>query len=354
MTDQAARRRRRPDAPADGVALAAAVAPALRRPTWWRDAVIYQVYVRSFADANGDGIGDLAGVRVAAAVPARPRRRRDLVHALVRLAAGRRRLRRRRLPRDRSGVRHARRGRGADRRGARARHPDDHRHRPQPRLGPAPLVPGGAGRRARLARARALLVPPGRGADGDEMPTAWRSNFPGRPGPGRRTPTARPASGTCTCSRPSSRTSTGTTPTSGASTRRSCASGSTAAWPASASTRPRCWSRTRRCPRSRPTRRPATTRPHDRDELHDIYRSWRAVADSLSRRRASSSARSGCADIERFAQYLRPDELHTAFNFDFLARPWDAAEPARVDRRHARGPRAGRGARRPGSSPTTT
>ncbi|MEU9123148.1 glycoside hydrolase family 13 protein [Streptomyces sp. NPDC048506] len=30
---------------------------------WWRDAVIYQVYVRSFRDSNGDGIGDLAGVR---------------------------------------------------------------------------------------------------------------------------------------------------------------------------------------------------------------------------------------------------------------------------------------------------
>ena len=30
---------------------------------WWRDAVIYQVYVRSFADGNGDGIGDLAGLR---------------------------------------------------------------------------------------------------------------------------------------------------------------------------------------------------------------------------------------------------------------------------------------------------
>jgi alpha-glucosidase len=29
-------------------------------------------------------------------------------------------------------------------------------------------------------------------------------------------------------------------------------------------------------------------------------------------------------DIERFARYLRPDELHTAFNFDFLARPWEA------------------------------
>ncbi|MEY9873922.1 alpha-glucosidase [Streptacidiphilus sp. MAP12-33] len=36
---------------------------AQRRTGWWRDAVIYQVYPRSFADANGDGMGDLAGVR---------------------------------------------------------------------------------------------------------------------------------------------------------------------------------------------------------------------------------------------------------------------------------------------------
>ncbi len=29
---------------------------------WWRDAVCYQIYVRSFADSDGDGVGDLAGV----------------------------------------------------------------------------------------------------------------------------------------------------------------------------------------------------------------------------------------------------------------------------------------------------
>ncbi|GHH84639.1 glycoside hydrolase family 13 protein [Streptomyces capitiformicae] len=45
--------------PADNSALATVAS----RRDWWRDAVIYQVYPRSFADSNGDGMGDLEGVR---------------------------------------------------------------------------------------------------------------------------------------------------------------------------------------------------------------------------------------------------------------------------------------------------
>jgi Glycosidases len=44
------------------VALSTETGQPVAREGWWRDAVIYQIYPRSFADANGDGIGDLAGV----------------------------------------------------------------------------------------------------------------------------------------------------------------------------------------------------------------------------------------------------------------------------------------------------
>ena len=60
----------------------------------------------------------------------------------------------------------------------------------------------------------------------------------------------------------------------------------------------------------------------DRDELHDIYRSWRSIADGYTAPRLLVGE-VWLPDSERFARYLRPDELHTAFNFDFLACPWE-------------------------------
>ena len=38
------------------------LAPRAERP-WWRDAVTYQIYIRSYADSNGDGKGDVEGIR---------------------------------------------------------------------------------------------------------------------------------------------------------------------------------------------------------------------------------------------------------------------------------------------------
>jgi alpha-glucosidase len=69
---------------------------------------------------------------------------------------------------------------------------------------------------------------------------------------------------------------------------------------------------------------PPTPHPYsDRDETHEIYRAWRRVADSYDPPRALIGE-IWLPDTERFIKYLRPDELHTAFNFDFLAAPWDA------------------------------
>jgi alpha-glucosidase len=65
--------------------------------------------------------------------------------------------------------------------------------------------------------------------------------------------------------------------------------------------------------------------PHpfmDRDPIHVIYRRWREVADGYPEPRVLVGE-VWLPDAERLARYLRPDELHTAFNFDFLVCPWE-------------------------------
>jgi alpha-glucosidase len=62
---------------------------------------------------------------------------------------------------------------------------------------------------------------------------------------------------------------------------------------------------------------------HDLDEVHDIYRQWRRVADSYRERALIGEV--WLPEVDRFTNYLRTDELHAAFNFDFLGCPWDAA-----------------------------
>lgn len=61
----------------------------------------------------------------------------------------------------------------------------------------------------------------------------------------------------------------------------------------------------------------------DLDGVHEIYREWRRVADMYADNRVFVGEM-WLPDPQRFAMYLRPDELHSAFNFDFLSCPWDA------------------------------
>lgn len=61
----------------------------------------------------------------------------------------------------------------------------------------------------------------------------------------------------------------------------------------------------------------------DQDGVHDIYRGWRSVADRYTPERIFI-AEAWVSSNERLARYLRADELHTAFQFDFLRTPWRA------------------------------
>lgn len=67
----------------------------------------------------------------------------------------------------------------------------------------------------------------------------------------------------------------------------------------------------------------------DQEGVHDIYRRWRRVLDSYDGDRAMV-AEAWVPQPERLARYVRPDEMHQAFNFDFLSSAWDADSYRRV------------------------
>jgi alpha-glucosidase len=67
----------------------------------------------------------------------------------------------------------------------------------------------------------------------------------------------------------------------------------------------------------------------DRDGVHEIYREWRAIADAYPGPRIFV-AEAWVHHPERLARYVRADELHSAFNFFFLLSPWRAASLRRA------------------------
>ncbi|GAA3136468.1 glycoside hydrolase family 13 protein [Planomonospora alba] len=67
----------------------------------------------------------------------------------------------------------------------------------------------------------------------------------------------------------------------------------------------------------------------DQDGVHEIHRAWRRLLDSYPGERIGV-AEAWAPTLERLANYVRPDELHQAFNFHFLTAPWEAGRFRRV------------------------
>lgn len=63
-----------------------------------------------------------------------------------------------------------------------------------------------------------------------------------------------------------------------------------------------------------------------RDRTHEVYRAWRRIADAYGDRIFVGEVAMGPGNAAHAARYVRRDELHQAFAFDFMFAPWDAAK----------------------------
>jgi alpha-glucosidase len=290
---------------------------------WWRSAAIYQIYVRSFADGSGDGVGDLAGVR------SRLPYLRDLgVDALWFTPW---------YPSPQADG-------GYDVSDYRAIDPDygtlseaeqliaearalglrtivdivpNHVSDQHPWFRAA--LDGGPGS---PERAR-FWFRPGRGAHGEEPPNDWVSEFGGSPWTRTKNPDGTPGEWYLHLFTPEQPDLNWAHP----EVRREHEDIL------------RFWfdrgvagvridsavliSKDAELPDVGTSARPGAHPYVDRPELHDIYASWRRVADRYDEPRVLVGE-VWVADAARMSLYLRPDELHAVFNFDFLACPWDA------------------------------
>lgn len=285
---------------------------------WWRDAVVYQVYVRSFADANGDGTGDLAGVRAHLPYlaslgvdalwfnPWYPSPLADAGYDVVDYrsidpAFGT-------LPEAEQLI--------AEARALGLRTIVDivpnHVSHQHPWFKEALAAPAGSAARQRF------WFRPGKGADGELPPNEWQSIFGG-------SAWTRVADGDWYLhlfapEQPDLNWERAEVWTEHEDILRYWFDRGVAGVRIdSAALLLKDPQLPEEVPGAAPGEHPFT----DRDGLHDIYRRWRAVADSYVEPRVLVGE-VWLSDAERLARYLRPDELHTAFNFDFLACPWEA------------------------------
>ncbi len=294
-----------------------------REEPWWRDAVVYQVYVRSFADASGDGVGDLAGVRARLPYlgklgidalwfnPWYPSPLADTGYDIADYRA----------IDPAFGTLEEAEALIAEARELGIRTIVDivpnHVSNEHPWFREAIESSPGSSARQRF------WFRPGRGETGELPPNGWQSIFGGSAWTRTTTPDGAAGEWYLHLFAPEQPDLNWTHPEVWAEhediLRFWFDRGVAGVRIDSAALLVKDAHLSEESPETEPGEHPFT----DRDELHEIYRRWRAIADAYSEPRMLVGE-IWLPDAERLARYLRPNELHTAFNFDFLACPWEA------------------------------